>query len=152
MPLTKEDGRRIREENSGVREKEICEKHNLKQIGGSQTKIDGSDGINNKSIKNASGSSTQVHLTTQKKFIEEMGLHSCESEFIRKFCGDSSISNNGVDRYNTSEIDSFIVGRFFNFLKNKNVFQILSIKIENTFVGFRLFHKAETRTISRHQW
>ena len=30
--------------------KSICDKHNLVQIGGSRTKIDGSDGINNKSI------------------------------------------------------------------------------------------------------
>ena len=38
MPLTKEDGRRIRAENAGPREKEICEiMHNLNQIGGSRT-------------------------------------------------------------------------------------------------------------------
>ena len=72
MPLTKEDGRRIRADGAGKLEKEICEKHNLKQIGGSRTKIDGSDGVNNKSIKNARGSSTHVHLTTQNKFIEHI--------------------------------------------------------------------------------
>ena len=136
MPLTKEDGYRIRAENAGPREKEICEKHNLYQVGGSRTKIDGSDGVNNKSIKNASGSSTQVHLTTQKKFIEEMGLQSCESEFIRKFCGDSSINNNGVDRYHTSEMDSFIVGEFFNFLKN-NTIKVVDYVVRN---GFDITH------------
>ena len=118
MPLTKEDGRRIRAENAGPREKEICEKHNLKQIGGSRTKIDGSDGVNNKSIKNASGSSTQVHLTTQNKFIEKMGLKAYEVDFIRQFCGNSSINNNGIDRYKISEIDTLIVDAFCSFLKN----------------------------------
>ena len=49
-------------------------KHNLKQIGGSQTKIDGNQGINNKSIKYAFGSSTQVRLqATQKSCIDDGG-------------------------------------------------------------------------------
>ena len=65
-----------------------------------------------------------------------MGLQSCESEFIRKFCGDSSINNNGVDRYNTSEIDSFIVGRFFNFLKN-NTIKVVDYVVRN---GFDITH------------
>ena len=59
MPLTAEQGYKIREEYSDVKEKDICERHNLQQIGGSRTKIDGSNGDINKSIKNASGSSTQ---------------------------------------------------------------------------------------------
>tara|TARA_Y100001937_G_scaffold27470_1_gene39520 strand:+ start:806 stop:1432 length:627 start_codon:yes stop_codon:yes gene_type:complete len=136
MPLTKEDGRRIREEYSGVKEKEICEKHNLQHFGGSKTKIDGSDGINNKSIKNASGSSTQVHLTTQKRFIKEMGLQSYESEFVHKFCGNPSIKNNGKDRYDTTEIDSVFVDSFFNFLVD-NKKKVIDYIINN---GFGITH------------
>ena len=68
MPLTKEQGYKIREEYSDIKEKEICDAHGLMQIGGSRTKVDGTDGNVSKSIKNASGSSTQVHLTTKKHF------------------------------------------------------------------------------------
>ena len=67
MPLTASQGYKIREEYSDIKEKNICDAHGLKQIGGSRTKIDGSNGTVNKSIKNASGKSTQVHLTTQKQ-------------------------------------------------------------------------------------
>ena len=74
MPLTASQGYKIREEYSDIKEKNICDAHGLKQIGGSRTKIDGSDGTVNKSIKNASGSSTQVHLTTQKHFCEVLDL------------------------------------------------------------------------------
>ena len=56
MPLTASQGYKIREEYSDIKEKNICDAHGLKQIGGSRTKIDGSDGTVNKSIKNASGS------------------------------------------------------------------------------------------------
>ena len=136
MSLTKEDGRRIRADGAGKLEKEICEKHNLKQIGGSRTKIDGSDGVNNKSIKNARGSSTQVHLTTQNKFIEQMGLQCRDIYFIRQFCGDSSINNNGIDRYKISEIDKDNLDAFYSFLKN-NKRKVVDYIIRN---GFDITH------------
>ena len=136
MVLTKEDGRRIRAENAGKLEKEICEKHNLKQIGGSRTKIDGSDGVNNKSIKNAAGSSTQVHLTTQNMFIKQMDLQGASVDFIRKFCGDLSINNNGKDRYSISDIDEVILDTFLKFLKN-NTRKVVDYIVCN---GFDITH------------
>ena len=75
MKLTAERGRNIRKEYSEIKEKEICEERGLNQVGGSKTKIDGSNGLSNESIKNISGSSTQVHLTTQKRFIKVLGLN-----------------------------------------------------------------------------
>ena len=74
MPLTKEQGYKIREEYSDIKEKAICDAHGLTQIGGSRTKVDGTDGNVSKSIKNASGSSTQVHLTTKKHFKNTLGF------------------------------------------------------------------------------
>ena len=74
MPLTAAQGYKIREEYSDIKEKAICDAHGLRQIGGSRTKVDGTDGNVSKSIKNASGSSTQVHLTTQKHFIETLKI------------------------------------------------------------------------------
>ena len=50
MPLSASQGYKIREEYSDIKEKKICDAHGLKQIGGSRTKIDGSDGISNKQI------------------------------------------------------------------------------------------------------
>ena len=57
MPLTAEQGYKIREEYSDIKEKEVCDAHGLTQIGGSRTKIDGTDGVNNTSIKNMWGTS-----------------------------------------------------------------------------------------------
>ena len=51
MALTSEQGYRIREEYSDVKEKQICEKHNLQQIGGSRTKIDGAFKCINHNLK-----------------------------------------------------------------------------------------------------
>ena len=50
MPLSASQGYKIREEYSNIKEKEICDAHGLKQNGGPRTKIDGSNGIDNKSI------------------------------------------------------------------------------------------------------
>ena len=85
MPLTAEQGFKTREEHSTIKEKEVCDAHGLTQIGGSRTKIDGTDGVNNKSIKNMSGSSTQVHLTTQKHFIKMLNISGDAAEFIAHF-------------------------------------------------------------------
>ena len=106
MPLTAEQGYKIREEYSGVKEKAICDAHGLKQIGGSRTKVDGTDGDVSKSIKNASGSSTQVHLTTQKHFIETLNITGDAVEFIKHFCGSSDYDYNGRDRRFIKEIDT----------------------------------------------
>ena len=89
--LTKERGSKIREEHSGILEKQICDNHNLQQIGGSRTKVDGTDGTSNKSIKNASGSSTQVHLTTQNHFIKSLEIDNQSIEFIQLFFNHKSI-------------------------------------------------------------
>ena len=136
MTLTKEMGKIIREEYSGKKEKIICDKHNLVQIGGSRTKIDGSDGINNKSIKNASGSSTQVHLTTQSHFIKQLNIDNNCKKFIELFCGNSSINNKGKDRYFISDIDLTILNEFKHFL-DKNKEKIIDLIISN---GFNITH------------
>jgi hypothetical protein len=136
MALTAEQGYRIREEYSDVKEKQICEKHNLQQIGGSRTKIDGSNGDINKSIKNASGSSTQVHLTTQNHFIKTLGITGNAAEFIRLFCGNKDLNNNGKDRYTIKQIDSECVNEFKNFL-TENKKEVVDLVIRN---GFNITH------------
>jgi len=137
MPkLTKERGFKIREEYSSILEKQICEKYNLEQIGGSKTKIDGSDGISNKSIKNASGNSTQVHLTTQNHFIKSLDLDSLSSQFIHLFCGNKNINNKGKDRFTISEIEISIIKSFEYFL-NTNKLKIIDMIIRN---GFDITH------------
>jgi hypothetical protein len=136
MSLTKEMGRFIREEYSGNKERLICEKHNLKQIGGSKTKVDGTNGIHNKSIKNAKGNSTQVHLTTQKHFIKQLDIKFDCKTFIEFFCGHPSINNKGKDRFFIPDIDYTISDKFKNFL-NKNKTKIVEIIISN---GFNITH------------
>lgn len=136
MALTAEQGYKIREEYSDVKEKQICEKHNLIQIGGSRTKIDGSNGDINKSIKNASGSSTQVHLTTQNHFIKTLGITGNAAEFIRLFCGNKDLNNNGKDRYTIKQIDSKCVNEFENFL-TQNKKEVVDLVIRN---GFNITH------------
>lgn len=134
--LTKERGAQIREEYSGIKEKMVCDKHNLTQIGGSRTKVDGTDGVSNKSIKNASGSSTQVHLTTQNHFIKLLNLDSNSTEFIRLFCGNKEMNNGGKDRFTISQIDSIIVDSFKTFL-NDNKLSVIDLIIRN---GFDITH------------
>lgn len=123
LELTKERGFQIREEYSSTKEKLICDSHGLIQVGGSKTKIDGMNGSTRKSIKNASGSSTQVHLTTQKSFINKFNLDSNCQEFICLFCGSSEINLRGRDRYFIGEIDCSYVNAFSDFLNNnkKNI-------------------------------
>lgn len=136
MALTAEQGYKIREEYSDVKEKQICEKHNLIQIGGSRTKIDGSNGDINKSIKNASGSSTQVHLTTQNHFIKTLGITGNAAEFIRLFCGNKDLNNNGKDRYTIKQIKPEYVNDFKNFL-SKNKKEVIDLVVRN---GFDITH------------
>ena len=83
--MTSEKGKIIQKEYSEIKEKEVCEERGLTQIGGSKTKIDGSNGVSNESIKNFTGSSTQVHLTTQKHFIKVLGLDDDSINFIKMF-------------------------------------------------------------------
>ena len=99
MPLTKEQGYKIREEYSDIKEKAICDAHGLTQIGGSRTKVDGTDGNVSKSIKNASGSSTQVHLTTKKHFKNTLNIKGNAAEFIEHFCGSSDYDYNGLETH-----------------------------------------------------
>lgn len=136
MPLTAEQGYKIREEYSDVKEKDICERHNLQQIGGSRTKIDGSNGDINKSIKNASGSSTQVHLTTQNHFIKTLSITGNAAEFIRLFCGNKDLNNNGKDRYTIKQIDLECVNEFKNFL-TENKKKVVDLVVRN---GFNITH------------
>lgn len=136
MPLSASQGYKIREEYSDIKEKKICDAHGLKQIGGSRTKIDGSDGISNKSIKNASGSSTQVHLTTQKHFCEILELDENSIKFIELFCGNATIDNGGKDRYHTNEIDGKYLAEFNTFLE-KNKLKVIDLIIRN---GFNITH------------
>lgn len=136
MPLTAEQGYRIREQYAGEKENKICESHGLKQIGGSKTKIDGSNGFDNKSIKNASGSSTQVHLTTQKHFIKLMGISGDAAEFIKHFCGSRDYDYNGKDRRSIKQIDEKYVTAFKQFLDN-NKKEVVDLIIRN---GFNITH------------
>ena len=136
MPLTAEQGYKIREEYSGVKEKAICDAHGLKQIGGSRTKVDGTDGDVSKSIKNASGSSTQVHLTTQKHFIETLNITGDAVEFIKHFCGSADYDYNGRDRRFIKEIDTQYTQSFKEFLDN-NKKEIVDLIIRN---GFDITH------------
>ena len=57
MGLTSEIGKTIRKEYSENKEKQICEVRGLTQVGGSKTKIDGTNGVLNESIKNFTGGS-----------------------------------------------------------------------------------------------
>ena len=132
MKLTAEMGKNIRKEYSEIKEKEICEERGLTQVGGSKTKIDGSNGISNESIKNISGSSTQVHLTTQKRFIKVLGLNEDSIIFIKMFCGNESLNINGNDRYFTNEIDEKYVNGFLTFL-NDNKVKVVDLMIRNGF-------------------
>ena len=136
MPLTAEQGYKIREEYSGVKEKAICDAHGLQQIGGSRTKVDGTDGDVNKSIKNTRTSSTQVHLTTQKHFIKTLNITGDAVEFIKHFCGSSDYDYNGRDRRFIKEIDTQYTQSFKEFLDN-NKKEIVDLIIRN---GFDITH------------
>lgn len=130
MGLSSEKGKIIQKVYSTEKEKEICEIRNLKQIGGSRTKIDGTDGKINENIKNFLGKSTQVHLTTQKKFIEILGLNESSKKFIELFCGNKTINNKGKDRFYPNEIDEDIKNGFLLFLE-KNKEKIIELIICN---------------------
>lgn len=132
MKLTSARGKQIREEYSGVKEKEVCDERGLIQVGGNRTKIDGSNGVSNESIKNFTGNSTQVHLTTQNRFIKVLGLDENSSKFVRMFCGNEELNINGKDRYHSSEIDEIYVTSFLKFL-NENTNKIIDLIICNGF-------------------
>jgi len=136
MPLTAEQGYRIREEYSEVREKAVCEAHGLEQIGGSRTKIDGANDTERKSIKNASGSSTQVHLTTQKHFIEVLNVSDNAAEFIKHFCGGDGYNYQGRDRRTIKEISPEYTEEFKRFL-DENKERVVDLIIRN---GFDITH------------
>lgn len=128
--LTTERGRQIRKEYTEVKEKQVCEEYRLYQIGGNRTKIDGSNGASHYSIKNFTGTSTQVHLTTQKKFIEVLGLDEIQQKFIKDFCGGESLNLNGKDRYHTDEINPNVVNSFLQFLE-MNKEKVVHLMIAN---------------------
>ena len=136
MPLTAEQGYKIREEYSGAKEEAICEAHGLTQVGGSRTKIDGENEHARKSIKNASGSSTQVHLTTQKHFIEVLDITGNAAEFIKHFCGHDGYNYQGRDRRIIKEIHPEYTDCFRDFLDN-NKEKIIDLIIRN---GFDITH------------
>ena len=136
MPLTAEQGYKIREEYSDVKEKEICDAHGLQQIGGSRTKIDGQNADVRKSIKNASGRSTQVHLTTQNHFIKTFNITGNAAEFIKHFCGNKDYDYKGKDRRTIKQIDENYVNAFKEFLDN-NKHVIVDLIIRN---GFDITH------------
>ena len=140
MPLTAADGFRIRQEYSEIKEKEVCLAHNLQQRGGSRTKIDGENAECRKSIKNASGSSTQVHLTTQKHFLAALSIEGAAAEFIGHFCGSREYNYNGNDRRTIKEISPELTEAFKVFLTD-NKEKVIDIIIRNgddiTHVVFR---------------
>jgi hypothetical protein len=132
MVLTSERGRDIRQEYSEIKEKQVCEEIGLVQVGGSRTKIDGIGDGENVSIKNFSGDSTQVHLTTQNHFIKVLKLNENCVEFVRMFCGNEFLNINGVDRYTIPEIDSIYVNSFMDFL-TENKISVIDLIIRNGF-------------------
>lgn len=132
MPLTSEQGYKIREEYSDIKEKAVCDAHGLEQRGGSRSKIDGTNGLENKSIKNASGNSTQVHLTTQKHFMEVLGIEGDAAEFIKHFCGNKDYNYMGKDRRTINQIDEKYVESFKKFLDN-NKQKVVDLIIRNGF-------------------
>jgi len=132
MPLTAERGAKIRQEYSDVKEKAVCDAHGLQQIGGSGTKIDGENDTERKSIKNASGSSTQVHLTTQKHFNKVMNLDEDSQTFISLFCGSKDTDNNGKDRFTIPQIHTDYTDAFKNYLNN-NKREVVDLIIKNGF-------------------
>jgi hypothetical protein len=132
MALTAEQGFLIREQYSTTKEKEVCDRHNLTQIGGSRTKVDGQNDSEKASIKNASGSSTQVHLTTQNKFCSMMNLNKDCVEFIQLFCGSKLVNNNGKDRYTIKQIDEQYIDAFRLFL-NTHKTEIIDLIVSNGF-------------------
>lgn len=136
MPLTSEQGYKIREEYSDIKEKKVCDAHGLVQVGGSRSKIDGQNVDTRKSIKNASGSSTQVHLTTQKHFIKVMNVSGGAVEFIKHFCGSKDYNYNGKDRRTIKQIDPEYTEAFKQFL-NDNKKAIVDLIIKN---GFDITH------------
>ncbi len=136
MPLTYEQGYKIREEYSDIKEREVCSAHGLKQVGGSRTKVDGQNDIARKSIKNASGNSTQVHLTTQKHFIKILNITGNSVEFIKNFCGNEDYNYRGRDRQYISEISSEYVESFKQFL-NENKKKIVDLIVSN---GYDITH------------
>lgn len=136
MPLTSEQGYKIREEYTKDKEKKVCDAHRLVQKGGSRNKIDGYNDECRKSIKNASGRSTQVHLTTQNHFIQVMNLNDNASKFIQHFCGNPNYNYKGKDRRTINDIDSQYVDSFKEFLDN-NKYKIVDLIIRN---GFDITH------------
>ena len=113
----RENGRRIREDNAGYKEASTCEAFGLQQVGGSRTKVDGthSDG-SHWSIKNSKSKSTQVHLTSQEKFIRDWELEAGEAEFVRKFFGNTGYTDMPRQRYTAEEINPLAVECFKEFL------------------------------------
>lgn len=132
MKLTSERGKYIRQEYSEVKEKKVCEERKLVQVGGSRTKIDGIGDGENVSIKNFSGVSTQVHLTTQNHFINVLNLNENCANFVRLFCGNEFLNINGVDRYTIPEIDPILTNSFMDFL-NENKVKIIDLIVRNGF-------------------
>ena len=124
MTLTVEEkreiGRLVREENAGPKEAEICNLYGLAKVGGSRTKVDGThpDG-SNWSIKNAKSTSTQVHLTSQERFISDLSLNNECQEFVHKFFGNLDFIDMPRRRYSISQISTRAVEEFKKFLETK---------------------------------
>jgi hypothetical protein len=115
-----EIGRKIREQNAGPVEALSCKQFGLKQIGGSRTKIDGEHLVDGSrwSIKNAASRSTQVHLTTKRKFTADFQLNELQTEFVNKFFGDQSFNHMDRNRYKMDEIPPESVESFKTFLES----------------------------------
>lgn len=128
-----EIGRKVREENSGPKERYVCEVFGLTQVGGSRTKVDGQhpDG-SNWSIKNSTSRSTQVHLTSKSRFITDFSLCPLAAEFVEKFFGDLDFTHMPRRRYTIDEIDPRSVNAFKDFLE-KNKKQVVEYFVSGKF-------------------
>ena len=124
-----EIGKQVQLENSTTKEKAVCVRLGVEQVGGSQTKVDGEGVDRNWSIKNTTSNSTQVHLTTSRKFIEDFSLTDGKSDnFVRKFFGHIDFNHKDRNRYKMSEIDEECVKSFREFL-NENMERLVEYVI-----------------------
>jgi hypothetical protein len=88
----------------------------LTQVGGSKTKVDGTNGSQRYSFKKAKSSSTQIHITTQNHFIKLFNLGGECEKFVKHFFGDLSFTNKERCRFKCSDLPKSCVNSFFNFL------------------------------------
>lgn len=115
-------GRTVREHNTEVVEKKVVDEHHgWTWVDDNDCKADAIDaegfGV---SIKDPRSKSTQVHLTTQKCFIEQFNLNDSAQQFVRLFFGNKEF-NKDRNRYILPEIPIDAVNAFRKFLDDSKL-------------------------------